>query len=69
MELTVAQFAKEIGVVPSRVRQMILAGEIKARHLTPRMLMIDAKELGKVPKDRRPGPKVRIRKPGRPRKK
>jgi hypothetical protein len=58
MELTVAQFAAKLGVSSSRVRQMVIAKQIKARHLTPRMLMIDSTELAKV----------RNRKPGRPKK-
>ena len=33
---------------------MVQAGRIEARHLTPRMLLIDAKELAKV-KNRKPG--------------
>ncbi len=56
MELTTAQAAKKLGVSQSRVRALINAGRIKARHLTPRMMLIDAKELAKV----------RTRKPGRP---
>jgi predicted transcriptional regulator len=48
VEITVRQAAAKLGVNPSRVRQMILAGKIKARHLTPRMLLIDVRELAKV---------------------
>jgi hypothetical protein len=56
MELTTAQAADKLGVTPARVRALVKAGRIKARHLTPRMLLIDVKELAKV----------RNRKPGRP---
>jgi hypothetical protein len=56
MELTTAQAAAKLGISQGRVRQLVLAGRIKARHLTSRMLLIDTKELGKV----------RNRKPGRP---
>jgi excisionase family DNA binding protein len=56
MELTTAQAAAKLGVSQGRIRQLVLAGRIKARHLTPRMLLIDAKELTKV----------KYRKPGRP---
>jgi hypothetical protein len=48
MELTTSQAAAKLGVTPGRIRQMVLAGQIKARHLTPRMLLIDARELRKV---------------------
>jgi hypothetical protein len=56
MEITVHQAADKLGVTPERVRHLIKAGRIKARYLTPRMMMIDVKELAKV----------RNRKPGRP---
>jgi excisionase family DNA binding protein len=56
MELTTAQAAARLGVSQRRVRQLVLAGRIKARHLTTRMLLIDEKELAKV----------KTRKPGRP---
>jgi hypothetical protein len=58
MELTVQQAAKRLGVTPGRVRQMILAGQIKARLFAPRLLVIDERELAK--------PTVKNRKPGRP---
>jgi excisionase family DNA binding protein len=54
MELTTAQAAAKLGISQGRVRQLVLAGRIKARRLTPRLLLIDAKELAKV-KDRKPG--------------
>jgi excisionase family DNA binding protein len=54
MELTTKQVAERLGVGQPRVRQLVLAGRIKARHLTPRILLIDEKELDKV-KDRKPG--------------
>jgi excisionase family DNA binding protein len=56
MELTTAQAAEKLGVSQSRVRQFVLAGRIKPRYLTRRMMLIDEKELAKV----------RNRKPGRP---
>jgi excisionase family DNA binding protein len=56
MELTVQQAAKRLGVTPGRVRQMILAGQIKARLFAPRLLVIEEKELNKpAVKNRRPG--------------
>jgi excisionase family DNA binding protein len=58
VELTVNQAAKRLGVTPGRVRQMIVAGQIKARLFAPRLLVIDEKELNK--------PAVKNRKPGRP---
>jgi len=58
-ELTVAQAAKKLGISPARVRHLILAGRMKARPLNPRLLLIDPAELAKV----------RVRKPGRPKKK
>jgi hypothetical protein len=48
MEITVSQAAAKLGVTPGRVRHFIAAGRIKARYLTPRMMLIDAKELAKV---------------------
>jgi len=54
MELTTAQAAKKLGVTPGRVRQFVLAGRIKARHVTPSVLVIDEKELAKL-KNRKPG--------------
>jgi hypothetical protein len=61
MELTTAQAAAKLGVTQPRIRQLILAGTIKARLLTPRTLVIDERELRK--------PAVLHRgKPGRPRK-
>ncbi|MGD0462065.1 MAG: helix-turn-helix domain-containing protein [Tepidisphaeraceae bacterium] len=56
MELTTAQAATKLGVSQRRVRQLVLTGRIKARRLTPRMLLIDVRELAKV----------KTRKPGRP---
>ncbi len=56
MEITVHQAADKLGVTPGRVRQLIDAGRIKARYLTSRMMLIDARELAKV----------KTRKPGRP---
>jgi hypothetical protein len=59
MELTTAQAAAKLGVTQPRIRQLILAGTIKARLLTPRTLVIDERELRK--------PAVLNRgKPGRP---
>ena len=58
MELTTKQFAAKLGVSHQRVRQMIDEGKIKARLVTPRLLLIDEKELAK--------PSVKNRKPGRP---
>ena len=54
MELTVKQVAVKLGVSDRRVRALITAGRIKARYLTPRMCLIDARELVKV-KHRKPG--------------
>lgn len=54
MELTVRQVADRLKVTPGRVRQLVVIGRIKARHLTPRMLLIEEKELAKV-KHRKPG--------------
>ena len=48
MEITVHQAADRLGVTPSRVRALIYAGRIKARLLTPRMMLIDVRELAKV---------------------
>jgi hypothetical protein len=58
-ELTVAQAAEKLGISGARVRHLILDGRIKARHLNPRLLLIDPAELAKV----------RVRKPGRPKQK
>jgi excisionase family DNA binding protein len=54
MELTTAQAAAKLNVTQGRVRQLVLAGRIKARSLTPRLLLIDEKELKKL-KNRKPG--------------
>ncbi len=54
MEITVQQAADKLGVTPGRVHQLIADGRIKARYLTPRMMLIDVKELAKV-KHRPPG--------------
>jgi len=48
MELTTAQAAERLGVSQSRIRALVKAGRIKARHLTTRMLLIDADELKRV---------------------
>jgi len=56
MEITVHQAADKLGVTPGRIHQLITAGRIKARYLTPRMMLIDERELAKV----------KTRKPGRP---
>jgi len=63
MELTTAQAAEKLGVSQGRIRQLVLAGRIKARHLTPRLLLIDTKELAKVNnrKPGRPWPKSKAR--------
>jgi len=45
MEITVREAAERLKVTPSRVRQLILEGKITARHLNPRMLVIDEKQL------------------------
>lgn len=55
MEITIQQAADKLGVTPCRVRQLIYSGQIKARHLTPRMLLIDTRELAKVRKRNKPG--------------
>jgi excisionase family DNA binding protein len=60
MELTTAQAAARLGISQGRVRQLVLAGRIKARHLTARMLLIDARELEKV-KHRPPGRRIKGR--------
>jgi excisionase family DNA binding protein len=59
MELTTAQAAGRLGVSQSRIRQLVLAGKIKARHLTPRVLLIDEKEFNRpgVADRGKPGPK------------
>jgi len=56
MELTSRQAAERLGVCPSRIRQFVMEGRIKARLLTPRLMLIDEKELRKI-KDLRFGPK------------
>jgi excisionase family DNA binding protein len=58
MDMTVQQAAKRLKVTPARVWQLIDAGRIKARYLSPRVVLIDEKELAK--------PTVKNRKPGRP---
>ena len=55
MELTVRQFAARLGVDPSRIRQMVVAGELKPRYLNPRMMLIDERQLSKAMKRRKPG--------------
>ena len=59
MELTTAQAAAKLGVTAGRVRQMVLAGEIPARLLTPRLLLIDERDLAKVKRRKVGRPKVR----------
>jgi predicted DNA-binding protein (UPF0251 family) len=54
MELTTAQAAAKLGISQRRMRAMVQAGRVKARYLTPRMMLIDSRELAKV-KDRKPG--------------
>jgi hypothetical protein len=61
MEITVGQTAVRLGVTRGRVWQMILAGQINARRLSPRVVLIDVKELAKS--------SVKNRKPGRPKRK
>jgi excisionase family DNA binding protein len=51
--LTTAQAARELGVSPSRVRQLVLAGRLRATKLG-RDLLIDPRDLDAV-RDRRPG--------------
>jgi excisionase family DNA binding protein len=58
MEITVKQAAEKLGVSRVRVHQFIAAGRIKARAISPKLMLIDVKELAKV----------KNRKPGRPRK-
>jgi excisionase family DNA binding protein len=58
MDITVGQAAKRLKVTPGRVWQMIDAGKIKARYLSPRVVLINDAELSK--------PAVKNRKPGRP---
>ncbi|MGD0462826.1 MAG: hypothetical protein ABSB74_10090 [Tepidisphaeraceae bacterium] len=48
MELTTKQFAAKLGVSHQRVRQMIDEKKIKARLVTPRLLLIESHELTKV---------------------
>lgn len=48
MEITVHQAADKLGVTPGRVRHFISEGRIKARYLTPRLMLIDVRELAKV---------------------
>jgi excisionase family DNA binding protein len=66
MELTTAQFAERLGVSQSRIRQLVLAGKITARHLTPRILLIDEKELNRpgVADRGKPGPKTKRKSKG-----
>ena len=61
MELTSKQAAERLGVSPSRVRQLVLAGEIKSRLLTPRLMLIDEREVAKFkrPKMGRPPKKAK----------
>jgi excisionase family DNA binding protein len=54
MELTSKQVAERLGVSPQRVRALVKAGRIKSRLITPRLQLIDEKELVKVRK-RPPG--------------
>jgi excisionase family DNA binding protein len=55
-ELTVRQAAEKLGVTPGRVRQLVTEGKLKPRYLTPRMMMLDAKQVAryKRPKMGRP---------------
>ena len=55
MELTTKQFAAKLGVSHQRVRQMIDEGKINARLVTPRLLLIEVKELAKVRKRNQAG--------------
>jgi len=48
-----------LGVTPARIRQLIDDGRLKAEHINSRLLLIDRADLAKV----------RVRKPGRPKKK
>lgn len=59
--LTTTQAAELLGVNASRVRQLIIAGKIKATRIGPRMLVIDEAEIEAYRKT--PPPKT-----GRPRK-
>jgi excisionase family DNA binding protein len=58
MEITVREAAERLKVSPGRVRQLIAAGRIAARHVTTTLLVMDERELAK--------PTVKTRKPGRP---
>jgi excisionase family DNA binding protein len=48
MEITVQQAADKLGVSRGRVHQLIEAGRIKARYITPHLRLIDVRELAKV---------------------
>jgi len=48
MEITVTQAAEKLGVTRGRVHQLIAAGRIKARYLSPTIMVIDVRELAKV---------------------
>ena len=39
-EVTVAEMARRLGVSPRRVRQLIASGALRARHVTPRLLLV-----------------------------
>jgi len=54
VELTTAQVANRLGVSRQRVLALVKAGRIKARLPSPRLLLIDERELAKV-KNRKPG--------------
>lgn len=59
MKLTTAQFAAKLGVSGARIRQLAASGRIVVEYITPRMMLIDSRELSKV----------KHRPAGRPRKK
>ena len=48
MELTVQQVADKLGVSRVRVHQLIEAGRIRVRYITPHLRLIDVRELDKV---------------------
>jgi excisionase family DNA binding protein len=56
--LTVAQAAVDLGVSPRRVRALVSAGWLRAKHVNPRLILIRRSNLKYVS----------VRSPGRPRK-
>jgi len=60
--ITTAEAVRMSGLTPGRLRQLLLAGRLKGRKLTPRLWLIRELDLlAYLERPRKPGPKVGFR--------